>query len=293
MLAVGCTGGTGARAVSPAPATAAKPRTRLTVSQLGSPTQGKAATVAAAPLPVAADWFRLLPTRAADVNVGDLVWAALVTADGGVDLEPCRVIAVVKTTVNCIDQNLVSHVDVPAPLLHRVGDHLTVRVGDLVTAFDWRHDISIALVTRRDAWGQLVVKFRDSLEVVREEPANVVEHVPKDVAPMAWVAFPMSGSSLPTPPMLRGLVFALEGSKAFVRDASARVWVVDVSEAKPLTLTTKPHEVGDDVIAYDGREGYRHGQVARVFMEGFAYGVTFGDERVMRRLYFSDFVDSL
>jgi hypothetical protein len=265
----------------------------LTVSQVGTTASAKVAVPVTAPPPPETDWSRLLPTRAVDVAVGDLAWTALVAPDGNVHVEPCRVIAVMKTTATVIDPNLVTHVNVPAPLLHRVGDHLAVRVGDLVTVYDWRHDTSIALVTRRDMWGQLVVKFRDSLEVVREEQANVVEHIPKDVSPLAWVAFPLPGSPLPTPPMLRGLVFALEGGKAFVRDAALHVSVVDVSEAKPLTLTTKPHEVGDDVIAYDGREGYRHGQVVRVFMEGFAYGVLFGGERVMRRLYFSDLVESL
>ena len=239
------------------------------------------------------EWLRALPDRAVDASVGDPVWAVFTLANGDVRVEPCHVLAVGKNVATVIDQSLITHEGVPGALIRRVGDRLTMKVGDLVTSFDWRHDLGIALVTRRDALERLVVKFRDSASVVREELANAVEPIPTSVGPFAWVSFQMPATTLSTSAVsARGLVFASDGTKLFVRDDTARGWVVDKSAASALSLSTKAHEVGDEVTACDRGEGYRHGKIARVFTAGFAYGVTFDGDSGIHDLYFSDFTQN-
>ena len=248
----------------------------------------------------ASDWMHAVPAKAADALVGDHVWAAYASPDRIVHVEPCRVTALGQNVVTVEDENHVAHAGVPGALVHRAGNPLAVKVGDVVTSFDWRHDLGIAVVTRRDPWARLVVKFRDSQRVAREEPANAVELLRPGVVPLAWVAFarPAEGvtnaDAAAAPPLfLRGFVFAVADGKVFVRDDAGLGWVVSAGDVKPLVLTKKVYAVGDEVTACDKGHAYARGKVTRVFAPGFAYAVQLAGEDAPHDLYFSDFVEPL
>jgi hypothetical protein len=224
-------------------------------------------------------------------QVGDVVWAAFVAGDE-VRIEPCVVRAVSASGATLEADDHSWHEGVSGALLHPVAPPASLAPGVVVTYFDWRRDLGIAVVTRRDAYLRWNIKFRDSARVVREEPIHFAQPVPSQIEPMAWVAFPYPPAPEPRP-LYRGLVFAADADRLFVRDDANRAWVVPREGTKLLSVANKPRKEGEEVSAFEYGTGYRPGTIRKVFDPGYAYGVERAGETAARSYYFSELTDTL
>ena len=230
-------------------------------------------------------WLKRVPDAPVEAQVGDLVWAA-VPSSNAVRFEPFRVIAVAAgfASVEDGDKNVFAHVS--GALVHPAHPKFQPTIGDLVTYYDWRRDVGLALVQKDRLWmAHLSLRFRDSQKVVREESINIIEPRPEGVAPFQWVFFPMRGAQH------KGLVFATTAEEAFVLDAEHLAHVVPRRDVKALPVSARAYKVGDAVIAYAYDVGYRAGSIERVFVPGYSYAVKLEGEADTRDLYFTDFVD--
>lgn len=238
------------------------------------------ATVTAAPASAndspATQWLKSVPTKPVTAKVDALVWAAVPT-DTDVRVGIYRVLAVSDTTAALQDLLRVRWEKVPGALMFPVGDPIRLKPDMLVTYADWRGFVGVGRVV--GIAPKIRVTFRDASAVVREETANVAEPLTHEIGLLQWVAFPKPGSDA----LHKGLVFAIDGDKLFVRDEQSRAWVVDRAKAASIKVPAKRLKVGDAVRAYSGERGYRDGVVAKIFLPGLSYGVTADDET---RVYF-------
>ncbi|MBW2454812.1 MAG: hypothetical protein JRI68_09885 [Deltaproteobacteria bacterium] len=241
---------------------------------LPSPT----ASVEAAALP---DWAARLPRMAAQVKLGDRVWATV--PQPGTPMASAAIY-----TVEGIHDGLLSLTDkmgqgvggVSPAVVHRAGKRGKLAEGDIVLCYAFTLPGVLARIAELEGGQEIQVRY-DWAGQTKETAIYHAEPPREGVVPLAFVGFPKAGATS------RGLLVALTESHGWIRTSSGHVEVHERSSITALPLPKSKPEVGTAVRAYAWATGYRRGVIAEELEPGLRYRVKLDGKLGERDYFFS------